>query len=133
MAMDLSVSTNFGYATQQAYSQPSVQVARAGNTAAGNAPAANATPQQPAAQEGNNAQSNTATSSQKRIQELRKQNPAAEVTTHPGYTFEVDQKNHKVMKVSDSKGVLIYQVPSKGQLALIEADEAAKKHIQLTA
>lgn len=33
----------------------------------------------------------------------------------------------KVMKVLDSKDVLIYQVPSKGQLTLIKAQEIAER------
>ncbi len=38
--------------------------------------------------------------------------------------FEVEfQGKHRVMKVNDSQGVLIYQVPSKGQLQLIQAEE----------
>lgn len=61
-----------------------------------------------------------------------KQRPA-ETPTHPGYTFEVDQQNHRIMKVSNSRGVLIYQVPSKGELALVEAEEANQKRLLLTA
>lgn len=33
------------------------------------------------------------------------------------------QGKHRVLKVNDSKGVLIYQVPSKGQLQLIQAED----------
>jgi hypothetical protein len=74
-----------------------------------------------------------AQSTEKQAQDARKKDPAAEITAQPGYTFEVDQRNNKIMKVSDSKGVLIYQVPSKGQLALVEAQDAAQKRLQLTA
>jgi hypothetical protein len=37
------------------------------------------------------------------------------------------------MKLQDSKGVLIYQIPSKGQLALLRATEAAASRVDTTA
>lgn len=39
----------------------------------------------------------------------------------------------KVMKVLDSKDVLIYQVPSKGQLALVKAMENAERRATVMA
>ena len=55
----------------------------------------------------------------------RKQVPATEASRAPGFQFEYED-SRQVMKVLNGKGVLIYQVPSKGQLALIEAaDQAA--------
>ncbi len=46
--------------------------------------------------------------------------------------FEVVE-GAKVMKVLDSKDVLIYQVPSKGQLALVKVQEAAEKRAGVVA
>lgn len=126
--MDLSVSAAATtYLPAQAYSQ---QVGAA-VAAASPAPAANV-----ANQSGSQANTNTPQSSQplqQQLQAARKKSPATEVTNRPGYNFEVDQQNHKVMKVSDNKGVLIYQVPSKGELALITARESEQKRLQLTA
>lgn len=48
--------------------------------------------------------------------------------------FEFDYKDStRIMKVNDSKGFLIYQVPSKGQLALLEASESAPSKVETTA
>lgn len=43
------------------------------------------------------------------------------------------EEGSRVMKVLDSKDVLIYQVPSKGELALIKAEEAAARRILASA
>jgi len=56
---------------------------------------------------------------------LRK-DPTADLTSTPGFSFEYED-NHQVMKVHNAKGILIYQVPSKGQLALIQAEESAQQ------
>lgn len=61
-----------------------------------------------------------------REEAARKKDPTAEVTANPGITFEYEDK-HEVMKVHNVKGILIYQVPSKGQLALIDAEESGRK------
>lgn len=124
--MDLSVSaTSSAYTAATAYGQ-------AGSASAPRANAQATTP--PSGQDtSSTTASNAQASPDKQLQDARKKNPAAEVTSHPGYAFEVDQQNHKIMKVSDNKGVLIYQVPSKGELALIEAEDSSKKRIQLTA
>lgn len=37
------------------------------------------------------------------------------------------EEGTRIMKVLDSKDVLIYQVPSKGELALVNAEEAAAR------
>lgn len=55
---------------------------------------------------------------------VKKDVPAAEPARSPGIRFEYED-NHRVMRVHNSKGVLIYQVPSKGQLALIAAEDSA--------
>ncbi len=132
--MDLSVSTNFGYAAQLSQSQAATAVVRPVSATPGNGqPADSGTVATSQAQGSGNPQPQATPGSEKQYQEVRKKNPAADVTAKPGYSFEVDQKNHKIMKVSDSKGVLIYQVPSKGQLALIESEDASSKRLALTA
>ena len=50
----------------------------------------------------------------------------AEISRVPGFSFE-HQDRHQVMKVHNNKGVLIYQVPSKGQLTLIEAEDNTQR------
>lgn len=65
----------------------------------------------------------------------RRKDPSAEVSRTPGFSFEY-QDNHQVMKVHNAKGVLIYQVPSKGQLALIQAEDNTQllgQQLRLTA
>lgn len=57
---------------------------------------------------------------------------AAESARAPGFKFEYED-TARVMKVQDSKSVLIYQVPTKGQLALLEAADRAAARIQVTA
>lgn len=57
---------------------------------------------------------------------------ATESARAPGFKFEYEDTT-RVMKVQDSKSVLIYQVPTKGQLALLEAAERATARIQVTA
>lgn len=51
---------------------------------------------------------------------------ASGASRSPGFSFEF-QEQHRVMKVHNVKGVLIYQVPSKGQLSLIEAEGNAQR------
>ncbi len=58
--------------------------------------------------------------------EAPKERPAPTVTTGGSIEFEQD-KGTRVMKVLDSKDVLIYQVPPKGQLTLIQAEKAAAR------
>lgn len=43
------------------------------------------------------------------------------------------EEGTRIMKVLDSKDVLIYQVPTKGELALVNAEEAAAKRILASA
>jgi hypothetical protein len=43
-----------------------------------------------------------------------------------GFKFEF-KDNVRVMEVHDNKGVLIYQVPPKGQLQLLQAEKKASK------
>ena len=49
--------------------------------------------------------------------------PVQEPAPNAGLRFEYENKT-QVMKVNDNKGILIYQVPSKGQLELIEAQDS---------
>lgn len=58
--------------------------------------------------------------------ETLNERPAPTVTTGGSIEFEQDEGT-RVMKVLDSKDVLIYQVPPKGQLTLIKAEEAAAR------
>jgi hypothetical protein len=46
--------------------------------------------------------------------------------------FDEEEGTH-IMKVLDSKDVLIYQVPSKGQLSLVKAEEAAARRMLIRA
>ena len=77
---------------------------------------------------------------QRDAQALRQEESAREArntaTSQPvrpsGFEFE-NKDNTQLMKVNDSKGVLIYQVPSKGQLALLEATEATSSKVKTTA
>lgn len=55
--------------------------------------------------------------------EARK-DPTGETASQSGIQFEY-QDQRQVMKLYNSKGVLIYQVPSEGRLTLIEAADAA--------
>lgn len=77
----------------------------------------------------------TPESQQVREETARKKDPAAEVASFPGFSFEY-MDSQQVMKVHNAKGVLIYQVPSKGQLALIQAEDSANQagqQLRLTA
>ncbi len=130
--MDISIgaATSAPYMPQQAYSQ------QGGANVSANAtgPSASSTGQAGATVNvANPGPDQTSASPDRKLQEARKQNPAAAATAQPGYTFEVDPQNHRIMKVNDAKGVLIYQVPSKGQLALVEAQGSTQKNITLTA
>ncbi len=51
--------------------------------------------------------------------------PVQEPAPDAGLRFEYENKT-QVMKVNDNKGILIYQVPSKGQLQLIEAQDSSE-------
>lgn len=137
--MDIGASAAASsYLPQQAYTsqQGGGSVRADAPVAANSQPKPDAPPSRTGSRSGTQANAATAGSpgnTDKQAQEARKKNPAAEVTAHPGYAFEVDSQNHKIMKVSDSKGVLIYQIPSKGQLALVSAQENDQKRLQLTA
>lgn len=70
-----------------------------------------------------------------REEDIRDKEPVSDSSRAPGFSFEY-QDSHRVMKVHNVKGVFIYQVPSKGQLALVEADDnthPAANPIRLTA
>lgn len=68
-----------------------------------------------------------------REEATRKKDPSATVSLTPGFSFEY-QDNQRVMTVHNAKGVLIYQVPSKGQLALVQAeDKGRNQELRLTA
>ncbi|MFA5081854.1 MAG: hypothetical protein WC474_04815 [Hydrogenophilaceae bacterium] len=70
---------------------------------------------------------------QKALQEASRKKdtdaPSTEVAQVHGFAFEYEG-TRQVMKVNNEKGVLIYQVPSKGQLALIEAEDDARQRSQ---
>lgn len=51
----------------------------------------------------------------------------------PGAIQFDSEEGTRVMKVLDSRDVLIYQVPSKGELALIRAEEAASRRVLVRA
>jgi hypothetical protein len=62
-----------------------------------------------------------------------RKDPASQASQNSGIQFEY-QDQRQVMKVYNSKGILIYQVPSEGRLTVIEAaDTSAQPSIQLTA
>jgi hypothetical protein len=59
--------------------------------------------------------------------------PAAhEPPRQAAFRFEYAD-NTRIMKLQDSKGILIYQIPSKGQLAILQATEAAAGGVDTTA
>ncbi|NTV94049.1 MAG: hypothetical protein HGA75_01350 [Thiobacillus sp.] len=64
-----------------------------------------------------------------REESARKQEANTEAVRNPGFTFEYEGR-HEIMKVHNGKGFLIYQVPSKGQLALVEAEDSAQQRNQ---
>lgn len=92
---------------------------------------------QNAAREGEQAWAARQTQTQTRAREGEDARGEGEVAAHAPHrggtgsagapsrpVFEVEYEGkHRVLKVNDSKGVLIYQVPSKGQLHLIQAEE----------
>lgn len=126
--MDLSVNAAATtYLPVQAYSQQAGQAA----SAAPPNPSANVQNQSASQADTNAAQSSS--NLERQLQAARKKNPTAEVAGQRGYNFEVDLQNHKIMKVNDNQGYLIYQVPSKGELTLVTARESEQKRLQLTA
>lgn len=133
--MDFSVTSATSYLPAQNYAQQAsvrsnggtdAQSRDAGASSADNrAPSTDRTELSPASLEAQKAREEAA----------RRQDPAAEVSSTPGFSFEYEG-NRQVMKVHNAKGVLIYQVPSKGQLALIQAEDSAQEgssQLRLTA
>lgn len=127
--MELSVTSATAYLPVQAYAQP----------AAGRDQGAALQDQAAAAAERQAVRGESVSVSldaqQAQEEEARRKNPGTEVARSPGFSFEYQDK-HQVMKVHNSKGFLIYQVPSKGQLALIQAEENPQqpgRQIELTA
>jgi hypothetical protein len=54
--------------------------------------------------------------------------------TKAGGSIQLDlEEGAHVMKVLDSKDILIYQVPSKGELAVVKAEEAAARRMLVSA
>jgi hypothetical protein len=123
--MDLSVSFASSYPTSRDYTR-AVEVRASGTetidptSAEGRREASRRALANPASVEAQRQREETA----------RKQDPTAEATRSPGFVFEYED-SQRVMKVHNQKGALIYQVPSKGQLTLIQAEE--KQQVQLTA
>lgn len=134
--MDLSVtSTIAAYLPQQAATQSAGMRA---NGSTGGPPASAATAGDGRRGQGT-ADSALLTLPDDRGVRERAVRPAAdavnELARNPGFQFEYEDRR-QVMKVHNARGVLIYQVPSKGQLALIQAEEAAaqrSEQLSLTA
>lgn len=135
--MDLSISaTSAAYLPMQAYAQQAALAGYPGPTPQQNTTvtadtrgsrqsSATRAELSPASPEAQKAQEEAA----------RRKDPSAEVSRSPGFKFEF-QDSQQIMKVHNAKGVLIYQVPSKGQLALIEAEDNAQRlgqQLRLTA
>lgn len=118
--MDLSVA-----AATVAY-PPSASPAREADVRSGgrSAPAVNASTDERLVQ----ARLSPASPEAEKLREeaARKKEASTEILRNPGFTFEYEGKQ-EVMKVHNGKGVLIYQVPSKGQIALIEAEEGSQR------
>lgn len=136
--MDIGVSAvATTFIPQQAYGQPGMVAAAAQASPTASTTNSRQTPTLPAAsQAGSQPQSNATdlqSSASTQSKNTRAQNTASAASSVANFTFEVDQQNHRIMKLSDGNGVLIYQIPSKGQLALITAQENEQKHIALVA
>lgn len=134
--MDISVSAiTTAYVPMQAYGQQGVvAAAQAGLTTATGSPqtlASSTSSQTNSQSQPSTAESQSSASAQS--QNRRAENAASTTSSVANFTFEVDQQNHRIMKLSDGNGVLIYQIPSKGQLALITAQENEQKHLALVA
>lgn len=50
----------------------------------------------------------------------------------PHYVFEYEGKE-SIMKLQDSKGTLIYQIPSKGQLRVLQEADDPGRRVEVTA
>lgn len=122
--MELGVSLSTPFLASPAYSQA---VARSGGAEASERsnPEGRREASQPAIL-------NPASAEAQRDEAARRRDPAAESAQAPGFVFDYEG-NQRVMKVNNQKGALIYQVPSKGQLALIEAEEDRTDKVRLTA
>jgi hypothetical protein len=64
------------------------------------------------------------------LEDQRKQAEQSNIAGRIQFDME---EGSRVMKVLDSKDVLIYQVPSKGELTLIKAEEAASRRMLVRA
>ena len=136
--MDIGVSAvTTTFTPQLAYGQPGVVAAAAQASPTTSTTNNGQTPALPtASQTASQPQSNATdlqSSASAQSKNTRAQNTASTTSSVANFTFEVDQQNHRIMKLSDGKGVLIYQIPSKGQLALITAQENEQKRIALVA
>lgn len=56
----------------------------------------------------------------------------ADSTFEPHYKFEYEGK-HPILKLQDSKGDLIYQIPSKGRLEVLQDEERSATRLEDTA
>jgi hypothetical protein len=136
--MDISVSSASTYLPAQSYAQQATARAYTGTENQSTALAENArSNNQALARRDQVSELSPASPEAQRAQEeaARRKDPTAEVSRSPGFSFEV-QDSRQVMKVHNAKGVLIYQVPSKGQLALIETEDSAQqpgRQLRLTA
>lgn len=129
--MDLSIPATTAYLPTQGIGQQADARGSSGATAQGyvaaaeNKDQASTKDQAPA----NQARLSPEETQKAREAAARRKEPGAEVARVHGFAFEYEG-NRQVMKVNNEKGILIYQVPSKGHLALIEAEENTRKRSQ---
>lgn len=64
---------------------------------------------------------------------VKPEQPArVETAFTPHYVFEYEGKQ-SIMKLQDSKGTLIYQIPSKGQLRVLQEADDPGRRVEVTA
>lgn len=136
--MDIGVSAvSTAYVPAQAYSpQGGAAVASQMNPASSNNTQQQPLPSLTASQSDLQSKANSSnlqSASSRQTKNTSNQNAASQTSEVANFTFEVDRQNHRIMKLSDGNGVLIYQIPSKGQLALITAQENDQKRLALVA
>lgn len=124
------------YVPMQAYSQQGMMAFAAPSSPASNntnpPPSASQASSQSTSQSGQDA-SGLQAGNRKQAQNAQGHGAANASASVENITFQIDQQNHRIMKLNDAKGVLIYQIPSKGQLALITAQESEQKRLALVA
>jgi hypothetical protein len=125
------------YTPLQAYSQQGMTAAAIQPNPATSVANRQQTPTSPTSSQADSQPQSSATDLQSTASKPAKSTPAQNTTSTASsvanFTFEVDQQNHRIVKLSDGNGILIYQIPSKGQLALISAQENEQRRIALVA